>query len=162
MNIVMPIVYMHDSRPRELTTQEQEDLRYLFADALSDFIRPRRDAEEYVATRYATGFSPQMLADKRAQVQRRVSLARSLHNTVLNIGFEPSSPTFRDLEWSEDALGWLRAPLGKLTLLVHPETFYWCVRYQDQSQDLGASSTQASTLEQAKREAFEFASNINK
>lgn len=118
MKLVMNVTHMSQPSPRELTSQEQEDLRYLFADALSDFIRPRQNADAYVADRYRdSGFSSKMLDDKRAQVQRRVALARSLHNTVLSLTCEPSTIAFKDLEWVEDEPGWLAFGVGMFTVM---------------------------------------------
>jgi len=66
-----------------LTGEEVGDLRYLFADALDGFASRRADAQAYVDERYP---GPDYYPDrdeKVKQVERRVRLARKLHNAAL-------------------------------------------------------------------------------
>jgi hypothetical protein len=67
-----------------LTEQEQTDLRYLLTDALGEFAARRTPAKEYVETRYPDDKQYFAFDDKLAQVERRNTLARKLHNAALH------------------------------------------------------------------------------
>lgn len=71
--------------PDDLSAEEITDLRYLFSDAINAFIATRTPEEHYVNTAYGGHNSGKlMLADKVAQVRRRVALAKKLYNATLN------------------------------------------------------------------------------
>jgi len=72
-----------------LTEQEQTDLRYLLVDALGEFAARRTPAASYVETRYPDDKHYFAYDDKLAQVERRIVLARKLHNASL--AFEVAS-----------------------------------------------------------------------
>ena len=68
----------------DITEEEQKDLQYLLSDALSEFATCRSPAKDYVANRYpGKDYLPDRL-DKVAQVERRIDLARKLHNAALH------------------------------------------------------------------------------
>lgn len=82
----------------DLNDEQQNDLRYLLSDAVSEFASRRSvlqlddsySVDAYIAKRYPAdgGYSAQWLADKRAQVARRVKLARDLHGPCLQMKIE--------------------------------------------------------------------------
>lgn len=68
----------------DITEEEQKDLEYLLSDALSEFATRRYPAKDYVANRYP---GKEYLFDKfekTAQVERRIDLARKLHDAALH------------------------------------------------------------------------------
>jgi hypothetical protein len=67
-----------------LTEQEQADLRYLLSDALGEFAARRTPAKAYVEERYPDDKHYFAFDDKLAQVERRNTLARKLHNAALH------------------------------------------------------------------------------
>ena len=76
---------------RSLTAEDERHLRFLFADALSDFQRSRGpSAEEYVARRYPEGKGYEWMdrAEKIREVQERTDLAYRLYNTALSVKVE--------------------------------------------------------------------------
>jgi len=79
----MQIILTHDGN---LTAQEQEDLRYLFTDALHEFCIPRVKPD-YIDRRYESQ-GQQFKTMKRDEVNRRVCLALKLHNATFNIDFK--------------------------------------------------------------------------
>ncbi len=67
-----------------LSAQETDDLRYLLVDALGEFAVARTPAPDYVDRRYpGPDYYPDR-AKKVAQVERRNSLAKKLHNSALH------------------------------------------------------------------------------
>ena len=72
-----------------LTEQEQTDLRYLLTDALGEFAASRSPANEYVKSRYPDDQRFFAYDDKVAQVERRNTLARKLHNAALHFEVVP-------------------------------------------------------------------------
>ncbi len=69
-----------------LTEQDVSDLRHLLADALSEFAATRANPAEYVRQRYPDNKEDFYAFDgKLAQVERRVDLARKLHDAALNV-----------------------------------------------------------------------------
>lgn len=66
-----------------LSMEEVSDLRYIFADALGEFAARRTPAHSYVDSRYpGKDFDPTR-EEKITQVDRRILLARKLHNATL-------------------------------------------------------------------------------
>lgn len=73
--------------PGGLTEQEQSDLRFLLADAFSEFAAARALPLEYVAQRYLGRviIPRELWSVKIDEVQRRADLARKLH--AASLGF---------------------------------------------------------------------------
>ncbi len=96
----------------ELSTQDCDDLRYLFADALGEFASHRYPPEQYIEERYPStneGYNWLDRKQKLEQVQRRVVLARKLHNAALTHVVDPEP---REPKRAYDAQRWLRETFG--------------------------------------------------
>jgi hypothetical protein len=71
----------------DISEQEQKDLEYLISDALAEFATRRYPAKDYVDERYPKtneGYNWVDRTEKVAQVERRIDLARKLHNAALH------------------------------------------------------------------------------
>jgi len=66
-----------------LSGQEVRDLTYLFTDALQDFAVRRTPVRDYVRGRYPDQVNDMTKTGKIAHVERRIDLARKLHNAAL-------------------------------------------------------------------------------
>lgn len=64
--------------PRDLTEQEQRELRTTLMDALHEFTTRRSPPACYVADRYVGTMSPPEAMEKIKQVERRVVLGKAL------------------------------------------------------------------------------------
>lgn len=76
-----------------LSRQEMDDLRYLLADAVSEFAVARTTPEDYVERHYSYAvFHGDERAQKVEQVRRRVALAAKLQPSTTVLDYEHSLP----------------------------------------------------------------------